>query len=105
VAAARERGTSVVWFDGAGYALDPAAVIGCATIAQDTLVYERLKSALGGDKTMYGRADIVSARDGYVGFDPEGAGYKALPETIRALLDAAISALQKGQPDFSFSSF
>lgn len=105
VAAARERGKAVVWFDGAGYALDPQAVIGCATIAQDALVYERLKAALAGDASIYGRADIVSARDGYVGFDPEGAGYKALPESIRSALDAALASLKSGSPDFSFSSF
>jgi len=105
VAAARERGKSVVWFDGAGYSLDPRAVIGCATIAQDRLVYERLKAALGGDASIYGRADIVSARDGYVGFDPEGAGYEALPEPVRLALDAALASLKSGNPDFSFSSF
>lgn len=105
VAAAKERGKAVVWFDGAGYALDPAAVIGCATIAQDRLVYERLKAALGGDATGYGKADIVSARDGYVGFDPEGSGFKALPESIRTALDAAMAELKKGNPDFSFSAF
>ncbi len=105
VAAARERGKSVVWFDGAGYALDPAAVIGCATIAQDRLVYERLKATLGGDTAIYGKADIVSARDGYVGFDPEGSGYKALPESLRTALDAAMVELKNGNPDFSFSTF
>ncbi len=105
VAAAKERGKSVVWFDGAGYALDPAAVIGCATIAQDKLVYERLKAALKGDTSKYGNADIVSARDGYIGFDPEGAGYKALPESIRTAFDAAAAELKKGNPDFSFSTF
>lgn len=105
VAAARERGKTAVWFDGAGYALDPVAVIGCATIAQDTLVYERLKSALGGDTSKYGKADIVSARDGYVGFDPDGAGYEALPEEVRIAFEAAMVDLGKGKPDFSFSTF
>ena len=105
VAAAKERGKAVVWFDGAGYSLDAQAVIGCATIAQDKLVYERLKAALGGDSSMYGRADIVSVRDGYVGFDPDGAGYAALPESVRSALDAALAELKAGTPDFSFSSF
>lgn len=105
VSAAKERGGSVVWFDGSGYALGPETVIGCATIAQDRLVYERLKSALAGDTSRYGQADIVSVRDGYVGFDPEGAGYKALPEGIRVSLDAAIEGLKAGRPDFSFSTF
>lgn len=105
VAAAKERGKSVVWFDGAGYSLDPVAVVGCATVAQDRLVYERLKAALGGDGSIYGRADIVSARDGYVGFDAEGAGYAALPADIRAGLEAALAGLASGSPDFSFDTF
>jgi simple sugar transport system substrate-binding protein len=105
VASARENGASVVWFDGAGYALDPEAVIGCATIAQDRLVYERLKAALSGDTSLYGRADIVSARDGYVGFDPDGKGYAALPRSVRDALDAAIAGLKAGTPDFSMDTF
>jgi len=105
VASAREHGASVVWFDGAGYALDPETVIGCATVAQDRLVYERLKAALSGDSSLYGKADIVSARDGYVGFDPDGAGYAALPESVRGALDAALAGLRAGSPDFSIDSF
>ncbi len=105
VASAREHGGSVVWFDGAGYALDPEAVIGCATIAQDRLVYERLKAALDGDESKYGKADIVSARDGYIGFDPEGPGYQALSSAVKAGLDAALSSLRAGTPDFSFDTF
>ncbi len=105
VAAARERGKATVWFDGGGYALDPAAVVGCATIAQDRLVYERLKAALSGDESIYGRADIVSAKDGYVGFDPDADAYRALPEALRAAFDEAVRELEAGSPDFSFDSF
>lgn len=105
VAAAKERGRSIVWFDGAGYSLDPASVIGCATIAQDRLVYERVKAVLSGDASLFGRADIVSARDGYVGFDPDGQGYRDLPEGLRAEFQAALDRLAEGNPDFSFDSF
>ncbi len=105
VAAARERGKAAVWFDGGGYALDPVAVVGCATIAQDRLVYERLKAALSGDESIYGRADIVSAKDGYVGFDADADAYRALPEALRAAFDEAVRELEAGTPDFSFDSF
>ncbi len=105
VAAAKERGASVVWFDGAGYALGPDTVIGCATIAQDKLVYERLKKTLGGDATLFGRADIVTAADGYIGFDPDGDGYRALPADVRTAMDLAVEELRKGRPDFSFNAF
>ncbi|MBN2874269.1 MAG: BMP family ABC transporter substrate-binding protein [Spirochaetales bacterium] len=105
VSVADERGASVVWFDGAGYRMDPDTVIGCATIAQDKLVYERLKSALGGDSSRYGTADIVSIRGGYVGFDPDGPGYANLPESIRLAMTTAIGNLAAGTPDFSFDTF
>lgn len=105
VSAAKEHGGSVVWFDGSGYDLGPDTVIGCATIAQDRLIYERLKSALAGDASRYGRSEIVSVRDGYVGFDPEGAGYRSLPEGIRIALDAAIAGLRVGKPDFALDTF
>lgn len=105
VAAARERGKSVVWFDGAGYDLDPRVVVGCATIAQDRLVYERLKAALEGDATRYGKADIVSVQEGYVGFDAEGPGYQALPDDIKASFEMVLARLRSGTPDFSFDSF
>jgi len=105
VAAAKERGRSVVWFDGDGYGLDPATVVGCATLAQDRLVYERVKAALGGDASLFGRADIVSFRDGYVGFDPDGQGYRDLPSGVREDFEKALARLAAGEPDFSLSTF
>ncbi len=104
VAVASELGKKVVWFDGSGYQLGPDAVVGCATIAQDRLVYERLKALLAGER-LYGKADIVGARDGYVGFDPSGPAYKALPVALRDAFDKAMKDLAAGKPDFTLTSF
>lgn len=104
VAVASELGKKVVWFDGSGYQLGPDAVVGCATIAQDRLVYERLKALLAGEK-LYGKADIVGARDGYVGFDTSGPAYKSLPEALRDAFELALGELAKGKPDFTLTSF
>jgi basic membrane lipoprotein Med (substrate-binding protein (PBP1-ABC) superfamily) len=104
VAVGSELGKKVVWFDGSGYQLGPDAVIGCATVAQDRLVYERLKALLAGEK-LYGKADIVGARDGYVGFDPSGPAYLALPGALRAAFELALGELAKGKPDFTLTSF
>lgn len=105
VSAAVEAGGKVVWFDGAGYQLDPDAVIGCATIAQDRLVRERLEMILSGNTGLFGKADIVGASQGYVGFDDSGSGYRNLPETVRAAFARALVNLEKGSPDLSFDSF
>ncbi|HAE20796.1 MAG TPA: BMP family ABC transporter substrate-binding protein [Spirochaetaceae bacterium] len=104
VAVAAELKKKVVLFDGSGYRLGPDAVIGCATIAQDRLVYERLKALLAGDK-LYGKADIVSARESYVGFDADGPAYKALPQAIRSAFEQALTELAQGRPDFTLTSF
>jgi len=105
VSAAKERGCNVVWFDGDGYSMDPDTVIGCATLAQDKLVYGQLKAALLGDTSIYGRADIASIRDGYIDFDPDGPGYRTLPHEIRSNFEAALASLKNGNPDFSMDSF
>ncbi|MGD9939044.1 MAG: BMP family ABC transporter substrate-binding protein [Clostridia bacterium] len=105
VAAARERGRSVVWFDGGGYALGPDTVIGCATLAQDELVAGRVKDILGGKVPLFGKADIVSAADGYIGFDPDGDGYRSLPAEVRGLFETALAELKAGRPDFTITSF
>lgn len=104
VSVAMELGRQVVWFDGAGYQLAPDAVIGCATVAQDKLVYERVKAILDGGKP-FGTADIVGAVDGYVGFDPDGPAYRSLSPEIRAAFEKALADLRKGTPDFTLTSF
>ena len=105
VAAARERGRSVVWFDGGGYALGPDTVIGCATLAQDELVAGRVKDILGGKTSLFGQADIVSVADGYIGFDADGDGYRTLPAEVRRRFEAALAELKAGRPDFTITSF
>lgn len=105
VASARERGRSVVWFDDGGYALGPDTVIGCATLAQDKLVAGRVKEILGGNSSLFGQADIVSASDGFIGFDPDGAGYRSLPAEVRARFEEALAELKAGRPDFTITSF
>lgn len=105
VAAARERGKSVVWFDGGGYALGPDTVIGCATLAQDKLVASRVKALLGGNGSLFGQADIVSTAEGYIGFDADGAGYRSLPAEVRERFEAALAELKSGRPDFTITSF
>ncbi|MBL8965564.1 MAG: BMP family ABC transporter substrate-binding protein, partial [Spirochaetaceae bacterium] len=101
IGAAKARGRYVVWFDGDGYALSPGTIVGCSVLGQDKLVYQKVKALLaaGGD-ALYGKADIVGAKEGYVDFDDSGEAYKNLPETIRRSLDARVAELRTGKKSF-----
>jgi simple sugar transport system substrate-binding protein len=105
VAAARDRGKAVVWFDGDGYRLGAETVIGCASLAQDRLVEERVKAIISGDKSLFGKADIVTAAQGYIDFEADGQGYLALPEAIRMDFERILADLKQGKPDFTITSF
>lgn len=104
VASASELGKAVVWFDGSGYGLGPKAVVGCATLDQDRLVYERVKALLEGGE-LYGKAEVVGAAGGYIGFDPDGEAYRALPPALRERFEAALAKLAAGEPAFTIDSF
>ncbi len=101
VSAAKARGRYAVWFDGNGYGAAPGTVLGCAILRQDRLVYEKVKALLApGGAALYGKAEIVGAKEGYVDFDDSGAAYKALPETIRRPFEERLSALRSGSASF-----
>jgi riboflavin transport system substrate-binding protein len=99
VSAAKSTGRYVVWFDDdSGYRLAPGTVIGCAVLRQERLVYERVKALLaqGSSSTLYGKADIVGAREGYVDFAADSPSYKSLPAAARAALEAEVEKLKSG---------
>ena len=105
IAAARERGGRIVWFDASGYSLAPETVIGCAVLGQDRLVKDRILAILKRGEQPYGQADIVGVRDGLVGFDAEGPGYAVLPAGVRSVFEAGLDELRKGRPDFTLRDF
>lgn len=96
----KERGTYAVWFEGQGYGLAPGTILGCGFLDQERLVRERVGALLSGDRSLFGRADVVGAADGYIGFDPDGEAYRALPAELRARFEKALADLRKGSPDF-----
>jgi simple sugar transport system substrate-binding protein len=99
VSAAKSRGRYALWFDDdSGYRLAPGTVIGCAVLRQDRLVYERVKALLaqGSSSPLYGRADVVGAREGYVDFASGDPSYLGLPASARASLEAEVAKLKSG---------
>lgn len=105
LAAATERNAKVVWFDGDGYKHAPNTVIGCADLAQDRLVYEKVKALLEGKDSLYGKAEIVGAAEGYILFNGNGQSFQQLPSELRQRFESALEALRKGSPDFTLTSF
>lgn len=99
------QGKRIVWFDNAGFNLAPKSVIGCAVLKQDIVVYERVRAILNGNNSVYGRADIVGVRDGYIDFDGTGSVYGELPETLKKSMEAMLKSLKEGTPDFTITSF
>lgn len=105
LSASKERGTYTVWFEGKGYGLAPGTILGCAVLDQERLVRERVSALLSGDKTLFGRADVVGAAEGYIGFDPEGEAYRALPAELRSRFEKALAELRAGSPSFRIDGF
>lgn len=105
LSASRERGTYAVWFEGRGYDIAPGTILGCTVLDQERLVRERVTSLLGGQTSLFGRADVVGAADGYIGFDAEGDSYKGLPANLRSKFEAAVESLRRGRPSFPIESF
>jgi len=99
LSAAASKKRYALWFDDdSGYRLAPGAVIGCAVLAQERLVYERVKALLaeGSSSPLYGKADIVGFKGGYVSFAQDGAAYQGLPASARAAMDAELARLKSG---------
>jgi riboflavin transport system substrate-binding protein len=103
VSAAKTKGRYVLWFDDdSGYRLAPGTVIGCAVMRQERLVYERVKALLeqGSSSALYGKADVVGVKDGYVDFATDDPSYKGLPASARAALERELSKLKSGALSF-----
>jgi riboflavin transport system substrate-binding protein len=106
VSAAKSKGRFVVWFDDdSGYRLAPGTVIGCAVLRQDRLVYESVKALLaqGSSSFLFGKADVVGAKEGYGDFASADPSYRGLPAGARAELDAEVAKLKSGALVFPVS--
>jgi basic membrane lipoprotein Med (substrate-binding protein (PBP1-ABC) superfamily) len=97
IKAAKEKGKYVLFFDSNEYKQAPGTIVGCAVLNQEKAAYERVKAAIQG-KLPYGKAEIVSAKDGYVDFadaDPLYTGNVA--EDVRMKMAAVIKKIRAGQ--------
>jgi len=101
VSAVKSKGRYALWFDGGGYALAPDVILGCAVLKQDRLVYEKTKALLSpAGKKLYGQAEIVGAKEGYVDFDESGPAYRALSVSLKAPFEKLLAEFRKGSISF-----
>ena len=96
IKAAQERGRYIVYFDSNAYAIAPGTIVGCATLDQYRAVYETLKKAVRGTLA-FGRADIVDAKGGFVGFADNDPLYtKNVSADVRAKMADMLKKFRSG---------
>ncbi len=96
IAAAREKGAYVLWFDSPGYDEAPGIVIGSTIVRLDDAAYERTIDAING-RLEYGRAEILGVADGFVDFDDTHREYdRHVPESIRTRHKQMVERLRTG---------
>ena len=96
IAAARARGAYVLWYDSPGYDEAAGIVIGSTVVHLDRAAHARVLHAIDGTLD-YGRGEVLSVADGYVGFDTEHRHFQRnVPEPVRTRLAAMIQRLRTG---------
>ncbi len=94
---AKEQGAYIVFHNTNEYKNAPGYVVGCGSMEQKKLTKEILKDALNGT-IEYGKATIVGAQDGYLGFISDDPAYdNNLPEDIRVQFNAFMDDIYAGK--------
>jgi basic membrane lipoprotein Med (substrate-binding protein (PBP1-ABC) superfamily) len=97
IKAAKEKGKYVLYFDSNEYKIAPGTIVGCAVLNQEKAAYERVKAAIQG-KLPWGKAEIVSAKDGYVDFaDADPLYINNVPEAVRRKMAVVVKKIRSGQ--------
>ncbi|HEY9054613.1 MAG TPA: BMP family ABC transporter substrate-binding protein [Rectinemataceae bacterium] len=97
---AQEAGKYLVFFDGDEFARAPKTILGCTILHQEELAYTKLKAAAEG-KLLFGTADVVGMRDGYIEFLDKHPSYlEGVPQAVRAKVDAVVSQIKSGKLQF-----
>lgn len=96
IAAAREAGIYVLYFDSEAYSLAPGVIAGCVVLDQTRAVKELVIKAYDGTLE-YGKSAIVGVKEGYVRFaDNSGLYRKTVPAEIREKMSMAVKSMESG---------
>lgn len=97
LAAAKDEGFYVAWFDDNGYAKAPGLVISSSVMAQERLAYEKTKAYLDGS-LVQGVPATVGIADGYVDFVSDDPLWTdSVPEPLRTRMIALAARLKSGE--------
>ncbi|MCG8479199.1 MAG: BMP family ABC transporter substrate-binding protein [Spirochaetales bacterium] len=97
IAASRERGTYVLWYDESGYDRAPGVVVGSTFVRQDEAAYRATRDAIAGTLP-YGEAVVLGVADGMVSFDTDHPAFvEAVPEPIRAEMESLLRRMETGE--------
>jgi len=96
IAAARDAGFYIAWFDDNGFQKAPGLVVSSSLMAQERLAYEKTRAFLQGTlKT--GEPVTLGIRDGYVSFVDDDPLYReTVPEAIRAAMKSLLISIEDG---------
>jgi len=101
IKAASEKKKYVVSYNTNEYKLAEGLVLGCGVMEQKKLVMEILKDALEG-KIIYGKAQIVGVKEGYLGFIFDDPAYSNnLPAGIREKFEKFYNDLKEGKINYT----
>ncbi len=96
VSAAKEEGHYVLWYDTAGYKIEPGVILGSGIIREDRAAYEQTLAALK-DELPRGSASYAGVKEGYVDFVDDDPLYKEhVPESLRAAMAVELEKLRSG---------
>lgn len=96
IAAAKESGFYIAWFDNNGFSKAPGHVISSSVMEQKKNAYEQTLRFLEG-KTEFGTAQTLGIKDGYVDFILDDPSFtETVDENIRALLKKAYADIKNG---------
>lgn len=97
IAAARELGAYVVWYDDSGYDQAPGIVVGSSFVRQDQAAYEATAAAIRGELA-FGDAQVLGVSDGAVSFDTEHPAFReAVPEAIATEMEDLLNRMESGE--------
>ena len=96
VAAAKENGAYVLWFDSDGSGIAPGTVLASAVIRQKKAAEEWIGIWIDGNLTI-GESHRVGITEGYVDFPLDGKLFrKHVPESIRDEMEDTVSRMKSG---------
>ncbi len=96
IAAAREAGVYVLYFDSEAYDLAPGVIAGCVVLEQEKAVEKLVLEAYNGTLE-WGKAQIVGAEEGYVRFADDSELYRStVPADIREKMAGVVDSMKNG---------